>query len=322
MKKLLKILAVILAVLILAVIGTYIWATVASNRVLGQTYAVHAYDVPIPFPVDDTEAAGASEADRRQLATDRAVERGRHLVESRYVCIECHGANFGGGTMIDAFPIGKLLAPNITTGKGSRTIDYKPADWDRIVRHGVLPNGKPAVMPSEDFKLMSDQELSDVVAYIRSKPPVDNTVPAPSFGPLGKFLLATGNLHLSAAAIETHQGTHARQPPATAATTEFGSHMAAICVGCHRQNLAGGPIVGGDPSWPPARNLTPHPDGLANVTYEQFVKTMREGVRPDGSALKAPMNALMPYAQKMKDVEMQALWTYLRSLPATPTPDK
>jgi cytochrome c553 len=322
MKKLLKILAVIVAVLILAVIGTYIWATIASNRVLGQTYAVHTYEVPIPFPVDESEAPGASEGDRLQLATTRAVERGRHLVESRYVCVECHGANFGGGTMIDAFPIGTLLGPNITTGKGSRTVDYKPADWDRIVRHGVLPNGKPAVMPSEDFKLMSDQELSDIIAYIRSRPPVDNVVAAPSFGPLGKFLLATGNLQPSAAAIETHQGPHTRQPPATAATVEFGRHMAAICVGCHRQNLAGGPIVGGDPSWPPARNLTPHADGVANMTYEQFVKTMREGVRPDGSALKVPMSTLMPYAQKMKDVEMQALWAYLRSLPATPTPDK
>jgi cytochrome c553 len=177
-------------------------------------------------------------------------------------------------------------------------------------------------MPSEDFKLMSDQELSDVVAYVRSRPPVDNEVPAPSFGPLGKFLLATGQLRPSATLIETHQGTHAQLPPASAVTVEFGKHMATICVGCHRPNLAGGPIVGGDPSWAPARNLTPHPDGLGKVTYEQFVKAMREGVRPDGTPLKPPMNGLLAYAQRMTDVEMQALWAYLRSVPAAPTPEK
>ena len=70
----------------------------------------------------------------------RAIERGRHLVMSRYVCVECHGQNFGGGTMIDAFPIGTLLGPNITTGRGGRTANYKATDWDHIVRHGILPD--------------------------------------------------------------------------------------------------------------------------------------------------------------------------------------
>jgi mono/diheme cytochrome c family protein len=322
MKKLLKILAIILAVLILVVIGAYVWATISANGVLSQTFGVHAYELPIPFPLSDAEAAGLGEAERSLRVGDLAIERGRHLVESRYVCTECHGTNFGGGTMIDAFPIGRLLGPNITTGKGSKTINYKPADWDRIVRHGVLPSGRPAVMPSEDFKLMSDQELSDVVSYIRSRPPVDNEVAAPSFGPLGKFLLATGQIIPSASVIDTHQGTHVEQPPAAEATAVFGKHLAAICVGCHRENLAGGPIVGGDPSWVPARNLTQHPDGLAKVTYDQFLKTMREGVRADGTPIKPPMNALMPFAQKMTDVEMQALWAYLKSVPAMPTPEK
>ena len=42
----------------------------------------------------------------------------------------------------DAFPLGRFLGPNLTTGQGSRTLDYEPADWDRIVRHGVLPDGE------------------------------------------------------------------------------------------------------------------------------------------------------------------------------------
>jgi hypothetical protein len=31
-----------------------------------------------------------------------------------------------------------------------------------------------------------------------------------------------------------------------------------------------------------------------------------------------PMTFVMPYAESMTDVEMQALWTYLQSLPPTP----
>jgi hypothetical protein len=42
---------------------------------------------------------------------------------------------------------------------------------------------------------------------------------------------------------------------------------------------------------------------------------MREGRRPDGAALRLPMTLVLPFAQKMTEVELEALWTYLRSLP-------
>ena len=98
-----------------------------------------------------------------------------------------------------------------------------------------------------------------------------------------------------------------------------GKHLAGICTGCHRENLAGGPIIGGDPSWVPARNLTPHAQGLASWTYDQFVNAMRNATRPDGSPIQPPMALITPYAQRMTDVELQALWNYLRSVPAQPT---
>ena len=47
---------------------------------------------------------------------------------------------------------------------------------------------------------MSDQGLSDIVFYIQSQPAVDHVVPAPTLGPLGKVLLATGKFRLSAEA--------------------------------------------------------------------------------------------------------------------------
>jgi mono/diheme cytochrome c family protein len=319
MKIFLKVLAALVFILILLIGGIYLWATIASNRKLAQTFEAHTVDFPIPFPVSEAEAAGVPEADRAQVALARAAERGRHLVQSRYVCVECHGQNFGGGTMVDAFPMGTILGPNITTGRGSRTANYRPADWDRIVRHGILPDGRPAAMPSEDFQLMSDQELSDIVAYINSVPPVDNDVPRPSLGPLGKVLVATGQLPLAVERIREHHTAHASIPPVSAATVEFGRHLAGICTGCHRENLAGGPIVGGDPAWVPARNLTPHAEGLASWTFEQFVITMKEGKRPDGTPLQPPMTFVMPYANRMTDVELQAMWLYLRSLPPSPT---
>ena len=110
--------------------------------------------------------------------------------------------------MMKAPPVATILGPNITAGKGGRTAAYTMADWDRIVRHGIKPDGRPAVMPSEDFLLMSDQELSDVVAFLRSQPTVDAEVERPTFGPIGRMLVATGKFPLSAANITDHQHTH------------------------------------------------------------------------------------------------------------------
>jgi cytochrome c553 len=318
MKKLLKILAALVVLLLVVAGAAYAWASIASNRKLTQTYQVHSVDFPVPFPLSDADAAAVAEADRPRVARERAVERGRHLMQARYACSECHGKNLAGGTMIDAPIMGRIFGPNLTGGRGSRTATYRPADWDRIVRHGVLPDGRPASMPSEDFQLMSDQELSDIVAYITSLPPVDNEVPAPAWGPIGKMLIATGKLPLAAEHLAAG-GAHPVSPPPTAVSVEFGKHMAATCMGCHSANFAGGPIVGGDPSWPPARNLTPHADGLANWTYAQFDTAMRQGVRPDGTPLKPPMTFITPYAKNVTEVEMQALWTFLQSLPPTAT---
>lgn len=323
MKTLLKIGAVALIGLVLIGAGFFVWASMASSRVLARTIETHSVDFPVPFPLTDEEIEMLDpEADVERVAYERALERGRHLVESRYACSECHGRDFGGGVMVDAFPIGTLLGPNLTSGEGSRTAGYSPADWDRIVRHGVTPEGRPAAMPSEDYRLMSDRELSDIIVYLRAQPPVDNEVPPIRLGPLGKILVATGQLPLSADLIESHNEPHAVVPPPTAVSEEFGRHLAGVCTGCHRDDFSGGPIASGDPSWPPAGNLTPHADGLAEWSYDDFLAAMREGRRPDGTAIGAPMTLIMPYAQSMTDVEMEALWVYLRSIPARPTPGK
>jgi hypothetical protein len=42
---------------------------------------------------------------------------------------------------------------------------------------------------------------------------------------------------------------------------------------------------------------------------------MREGKRPHGTALRPPMSELTAYTGKMTDVELEAFWSYLRSVP-------
>jgi mono/diheme cytochrome c family protein len=315
--KVLKIVGVGLLVLILAGVGFYAWSAMGAKRKLSRTYATHVVEFPIPYPLPTEEVRRerlTAEAAVR-LARARALERGRHLTESRYACGECHGRDFSGGVMIDDAAIGRLLGPNLTGGVGSRTAGFRPSDWDRIVRHGIKPSGTPALMPSVDFRQMSDQELSDIVLYIRSQPPVDHVVAGPTLGPLGKGLVATGKFVLSADLIGSHATTHSATAPDAAPTAVFGRHLANTCTGCHGGDLGGGPIVGGDPGWPPAANLTPDSSGLQEWTFAQFETAMRKGKQPNGGALRVPMSNVVRYTTNMTGVEMEALWKYLRSLP-------
>lgn len=302
----------LVGVLVVAGVGGYVWAGNASATQLARTVTVPTTGFPMPWPAGADSAGGA---DTSAMATTAAIARGKHLIEARYPCAECHGADFGGGTMVDDPAMGQILGPNLTTGAGSRTASYTAEDWDRIVRHGVKPDGTRALMPSEDFFAMSDRELSDVVMYIRSLPPVDKTVPVSTLGPVAKALVATGKWTFSADMHPTkHEGAHAALPPAEVADATFGKHLVQGCTGCHRANLAGGPIVAGPPNWPPAANLTPA--GLTGWSYDDFVRAMREGVRKDGTPLREPMSVMPKFAKNMTDVELQALWAYISTVPA------
>jgi len=332
--------------------GVYVWASSTASTKLANRFDVHRVDFPIPSPLNDEElsalraerimaatgaganSAGANSAgangvgansadplagvDLNAVATERAVARGKHLVEAIYACRECHGADFGGGTMIDDAAMGRLLGPNLTLGTGSRTLAYTAADWDRMVRHGVRPDSTPSPMPSKDFYYMSDRELSDVVSYIRALPAVNKEVPSITLGPLGKVLLATGQLQLSAETHPTkHAISHAPLAPAAVADASFGKHVAQTCTGCHGTTFAGGPIIGGPPDWPPAANLTPI--GLAGWTYDDFVRALKEAKSKNGVALRVPMAGLPKFARNMTDTELQALWAYIKDLPPQPT---
>ena len=295
-----------LAVLVVLVAAAVLWAHASAQGRLEQVHTVHS-DPPALSKPTDPEALAAS------------VARGEHLVHARYGCTHCHGEDLGGGLMMEDPAMGRWPAPNLTRGRGGLPADFDLSDWDHIVRHGVRRDGTAAVMPAQDYAAMSDEELVDIVAYIESLPPVDRELPPRSFGPVGTMLLALGKLQLAAETLATRT-EHPARPPEEAPTAEFGSHLAQTCIGCHGPKFAGGPIEGGAPDWPPAGNLTPHTDGLADWTFDDFVRLMRKGERPDGSKVKTPMQEVTWLGRGMTETELRALWAFLRTLPATPTP--
>lgn len=298
MAKTLKRIALALGVLIALLGVAFAAAAMKAGAMLERKFETHR--VKLAPPADGDSAA---------------IERGEHLVRSRYGCAACHGENLAGGVMIDEAPIGRLLGPNLTRGRGSRVFGYDMAEWDRSVRHGVKKDGRPSLMPSEDFFKMSDAELSDIVAYINSLPPVDAEVASATLGPVGKLLLVTGKLPI-AAERQLPEQAHPHEPPPATDSVRFGEHLVATCLGCHRSDFAGGPIAFGPPDWPAAANLTQHEQGLGAWSFEDFDRALTQGISKDGSPLKVPMLEVIAVTKNMLPAERSAIWDYLRSVPA------
>jgi mono/diheme cytochrome c family protein len=101
-------------------------------------------------------------------------------------------------------------------------------------------------------------------------------------------------------------------------TKEYGAYVAQTCTGCHGQTLSGGPIPGVPAEPPYPANLTPDPaTGLGHWTEADFFAAIREGKRPDGSAIN-PTAMPWPNFSQMSDTEISAVWVYLQSIPAKP----
>lgn len=242
-----------------------------------------------------------------------AIERGKYVVDHIMGCShsDCHRMDLGGGAVMDAQPMGRIYAPNITTGEGSLVKDYTPLDWVRIIRHGLTKDNRRAlIMPSEDYWTFSDADVGAAIAYVKSVAPVDRETHGHSLGPVSRMLIATGEIQFAHDKINHSSRRPTAEPGPTA---EWGAVLIGACIGCHGEGLSGGKIPGTDPAWPPARNITPHETGIKEFSFEDFSRVMREGKRPDGTELHAAM-PWRAYAG-MQDNDIRALWEHLKTVP-------
>jgi mono/diheme cytochrome c family protein len=246
-----------------------------------------------------------------------AIDRGRHLAQAVVKCGECHGENLGGRIFLDVPPF-RIVSPNLTRGQGGVAVSMTDEEWVRTIRHGVGRDGRALlVMPAREFIELEADDLGAVIAYVKSVPPVDNTLPKTQLRLLGRVLLLVGALPLPDANNIDHTKPFPTPIP-RAVSVEHGRYLATVggCVGCHGPNLSGGRVPGVPPDFPPAANLTPA-GALGQWTEADFFRALREGKRPNG----APIDPFMPWqaSGKMTDEEIRAVWQFLRSVPPRPT---
>jgi mono/diheme cytochrome c family protein len=251
------------------------------------------------------------------VSTDPAViQRGQHLAFAITKCMGCHGVDLGGNVLTDSPVLGRLAAPNLTSGQGGIGATWSDTDIARAIRHGVTPQGKALMlMPADDFNPLGPDDMTALLSYIRSVPPVDREIPPTEMRLLGRALILRGSFPIPADQIDHAKAPVA--PPPAGATKEYGAYLANVggCTGCHGLGLSGGPLAGAPPGTPPAQNLTP--TGLGNWTAEDFFRALKTGARPDGSRI----DPFMPWAftSQMTDDEIRATWLYLKTVPPRPS---
>lgn len=246
-------------------------------------------------------------AEIKVASTPERLARGEHLA---YLCANCHSSTgrlpLDGGRENFVEALGTLVAPNLTPGGPLK--DWSDAEIVRAIREGVDRQGRALlIMPAENFRYLSDDDMQALVAYLRTQPPVDRQTPENRMNLLGSALVGAGVFPTTA------------QPPIAAPIAnppggvepDHGRYLVDIsgCRTCHGANLTGGDPQGFTP-------VGPHLPAIAAAwSAEDFVKAIRTGVDPAGHAID-PLN--MPWRElsaAYSDEELRAIYVYLRTLP-------
>lgn len=237
------------------------------------------------------------------------VKRGEHLAVIKG-CIECHGEKLDGKIMMDDPALGRLVAANLTKGKGGLPADYSTADWLTALRHGVDRNGRPLLfMPSHETTLLSKQDLQAIIAYCQQVPAADHVVPASKLGPVVNVMAYLDKMPL----LSVEKIDHKLPIVASADTTEGiaqGKYLSISCSGCHKPTLKGGEPVA--PGMPPVPDLT-RTGHVGKWTQAQFIHTLRTGKTPSGHQINndnMPWKMTAQYSEK----ELASLYQYFRTI--------
>jgi mono/diheme cytochrome c family protein len=215
-------------------------------------------------------------------------------------CRGCHTDNLGGSVFVDIPNVARLVAPNLTRRRG----DYDEAAFLRLMRAGTKSDGQLAlVMPNKAHQRLTDQQLADLFAYLRSVPVVERELPSSRLRPLGRLGIVLGEFDLEEMVADPPES------PAVIADrneADRGRHLALVaCSECHGVNFAGFPEEGVPPLMI-----------AKGYSADEFVRLMREGLTKAGteSASGLMSEAARESFVHLNDDEIAALKAFLDRL--------
>lgn len=237
------------------------------------------------------------------LPTDSAaIAEGERLARTRG-CLGCHGERLEGEVFFEERGVARVVAPNLTA-LAARVDD---ATLERAIRHGIGADGRALFgMPAEMYRVLTDEDLARLLAWLRTLPEAPDTLGTSRLGPVGRIGLLTGQFQPSRHYI----ATETIPPPPADPVLRAGHYIAwSSCTECHGGELEGDGF--GSPA------LRPMMDAYTVAELGDFFRT---GLAKGGRELRMMSGVARGRLRHLRDDEVAALHAYIRSLPVPGTP--
>ncbi len=253
-----------------------------------------------------------------------AVQRGR-VIAAAGNCGSCHGADYAGGRGI-ASDFGTIYATNITPHPESGIGDWSEDAFARAMRNGVRRDGAhlfPA-FPYTHFAKLTDQDVSDLYAYVMSREPIENDVPVTTLEGVYDWRALQGGWKL----LYFKGGAFTPDPEKSEAWNR-GAYLAeglGHCSACHSpRNDLGGELTGEsryagalvDDWYAPAINAVP--DSELPWTAEELYAYLRTGASAlHGVAAGTMSDVVHDGLSALPDEDIAALAEYFADVAGAP----
>jgi len=240
-------------------------------------------------------------------------------------CAGCHTSEpskpLAGGRPLET-PFGKVFVSNITPHADHGIGTWSRAAFGRAMRRGILRDGThlyPA-FPYEHFTHATDDQLDALYAWLMTRRPIANQVPATKLAGLYGFrpLVAGWNLlYLEQGPLERDRSKSDEWNRGRVLVEGLGH-----CGGCHTpRNRFGAEDKARayDGAWTEgwyAPPLNAHSPAVQPWTAQELHTYLRTGLAPHHAAAAGPMGGVTRALSQVPDEDVRAISTYVASLMA------
>ena len=247
-------------------------------------------------------------------------------------CASCHASpgqsdrlRLGGGIAL-ASPYGTFRAPNISPDRVDGIGSWRTIDLANALLRGVSPDGSHyyPVFPYPSYAHMNPADVVDLMAYLRTLPPVKGRAPAHEINPIFRIRRFLGIWKLL-----YFDHTPIKPDPRRDPKWNRGRYLVESlghCTECHatrdllggikpKTRFAGGPDPEGTGFYP---NITP--TRLADWSEKDIAEMLRSGNTPVHGRVGSSMSEVVINTAMLSDSDREAIASYIKSLPARQTP--
>jgi mono/diheme cytochrome c family protein len=276
-------------------------------------------------------ACGADHgADARAVATKGDPARGEQVFALAGGC-GCHTPEKGpvgaGGVEIET-PFGLFYSTNVTSDPTYGIGAWTDEEIARAIRSGTLRDGsvEAPTMPYQLYAGMADDDLRDLIAYLRTLPPapVENR-PHEVDLPLPRLAFRAWRLLFA--------GSTERPETAPKSGVERGRYLTdhvSICGDCHTPRTRFGALdhalylagTAHGPNHERVPNITTDDEtGIGKWDQDEIVSLLKLGMKPDFDNVQGSMAEVVdgiaggPGYGKAPDADLQAIAAYMKTVP-------